>query len=249
MDGSSQRPKVNFRNASDFIAMALVLASLAFSSRTSASTSGAYSGSARPPAVSEGEDQSFDAIVNDLSRQVDRPAPSSKAHVGSPTSDSFDAVMFHGGVGLGGVAETLNLPDGKQVYFGQKGIQVSFGIDLFSPNWLAEGTYRNFAQSDSSAIHVALQEFEMKFLYKTMIAPQAGLRAGGGLSARYMTVTEPTSTATVYTTPSGLATIGLDVYLNEKFSLGVDLTGRSSMVSETPDKSSADATLRMDAHF
>jgi hypothetical protein len=241
MDGSSQcrRPyKMTIKLLTTFLAVMLVDLLPLCLSHANASADGDGSG-----------DQSYDAIVGDLTRQVDRPAPSLRARGPAIQSDSFDSVVFHGGVGLAGLAESLTLPDGKQIYVGQRGIQISFGIDLFSPNWLAEGTYRSFAQAENSQVQVGLQEFEMKFLYKDRIAPQIGIRVGGGLSARYMTVIEPAANAVVYTTPSGVGTLGLDCFLNDKLSVGVDVSGRSAMISDTPDKSSVDATMRVDAHF
>ena len=40
-----------------------------------------------------------------------------------------------------------------------------------------------------------------------------------------------------------------DVYLNKKFSVGADLNARSSLIGDTIDKNSFDATLRVDTHF
>ncbi len=46
-----------------------------------------------------------------------------------------------------------------------------------------------------------------------------------------------------------IATGGLEMYLGDRFSVGLDLNGRFAMVGETLDKNSFDATLRMDTHF
>jgi hypothetical protein len=195
------------------------------------------------------DDQGYDQIVNDLNRQVDRPAALSRAKMAQQPSEAFDSILFHGGVGVSALSQTLTFDNGKQVYVGQKGMQIAFGIDLFSPNWLAEGTYRNFAQTDDSSTRVALQEFEMKVFYRDRIEQQIGYRVGGGLSARYMTISQPGITSEQYTTPAGVGTLGLEFYLSEKISLGIDLSGRSAMISETPDKNSIDGTLRVAAHF
>jgi hypothetical protein len=43
--------------------------------------------------------------------------------------------------------------------------------------------------------------------------------------------------------------VGLDLFMNENLSLGLDLAGRQAMIGETVDRSSFDATVRLDTHF
>ena len=189
----------------------------------------------------------YDAIINELNREAERPYLKGKMS-SSRGADPFDTILFHGGLGMATLMQSVSFDDGRSVYLGQKGIQASFGIDLFSANWMAEGTARTFNESEDVPQKVSLQEFELKIMFKERLARQLGLRLGGGLSARYMNLHRAGETRT-YTTPSGLASLGFDIFINDKVSFGADLNGRSAMITDTPDKNSIDATLRVDFHL
>jgi hypothetical protein len=204
---------------------------------------------------SAGEDEdhfvSYDSIIRSLQNQTDGYGSSSraKARANVPYTDPFDTIMIHAGVGYSGLVETVALPDGDRLFLNQKGFQASLGIDLFSEHWMAEGTARSFGESEENAsARAQLKEFELKVLYKKRFSGQMGLHAGGGLSGRYLTIYRADG-ALEYTTPSSLAVVGLDLFMNENLSLGLDLAGRQAMIGETVDRSSFDATVRLDTHF
>ena len=213
-----------------------------------ATTSSHSAVNASEDSTDDSDNLGYDVIVRDLSREVDKPAPGALRAKIKAKPDPFETVMFHGGVGVAMLAETVSVGN-RDLFLNQKGLQLAFGIDLFSPNWLAEGTYRNFTGAETSSVETALQEFEMKFFYKDKINSQFGYRAGGGLSARYLNVHVPGGDSTTYTTPSAVATGGVDCFITDKFSIGFDLSLRSAMITDTPDKNSIDGTVRMDAHF
>lgn len=198
-------------------------------------------------AAEDADMQGYDSIVNELNREANRPILRAQ-QASRAANDPFESVLFHGGLGVATLMEMVNFADGSHVFLGQKGIQAAFGIDLFSPNWLAEGTARTFAESEDPPIHVSLQEFELKVITHDRLSHELGYRMGAGLSARYMNVRHGAD-STTYTTPTGLATAGLDLFLSEKASVGVEVTGRSAMITDTPDKNSIDATLRVDFHL
>lgn len=188
----------------------------------------------------------YDAIVNELNRENDRPLTGKSTTLYS--SPSLDTVLFHGGIGIASLMQTVTFADGSRTHLSQKGIQASFGIDLFSRRWIAEGTARTFDKSEDSNQPVSLQEFELKVIHKDQFNPSWGYRIGAGLSARYMNLHIGYDTET-FTTPSGVATLGLDFYVTNKMSFGVDINGRSAMITETPDTRSIDGTLRVDFHL
>jgi hypothetical protein len=201
---------------------------------------------------SQGDDAEvlgYDSIINDLNREAARPVISVSRARPTPTESSLDSLTLHFGVGIANLMEMISFDDGSHVFLGQRGIQVAGGIDLFSPNWQTEGTYRNFGESEDGSTKVTMQEWELKFIYKDHLQKMLGLRAGGGLSARYMSVHSPRLPREEFTTPSMVATVGLDAFVSDAFSIGADLTGRSAMITETPDRNSIDVTLRMDTHF
>jgi hypothetical protein len=93
----------------------------------------------------------------------------------------------------------------------------------------------------------ALKEFDLKVLFKTREG-RLGIKAGGGLSARYMTVRSGLETFDI-TTPASVLQVGGDFYLSQTVSVGLDLAVRTAMISETFDRASYDGTLRLDTHF
>lgn len=200
-------------------------------------------------ASSWGEDNllGYDAIVNELNRENDRPQLSGRSSMQAPSS-SLDTVLFHGGIGMAALMQTVTFADGTQTHLNQRGIQASFGIDLFSRRWIAEGTARTFGNSEDSRQPVSLQEFELKVIHKDRLSADWGYRLGGGLSARYMNVHRAHDIET-FTTPSGVATLGLDFYVTNKMSFGADINARSAMITDTPDSRSVDGTLRVDFHL
>jgi hypothetical protein len=207
----------------------------------------------------EGDVMGFDQIVNGLNREYEQPFIRSRNPSQSSTADRLESVMFHGGLGVPILMQSLTFSDGKQVFLGQRGFQAAFGIDLFSKDFMAEGTARTFGESDdtiyfddkkqSVPYHVSLQEFELKIVGRSRIDRRIGTRIAFGLSARYMNVSHGSGVVYTYVTPSGVATAGLDIFMSERMSLGVDVNGRSAMISDTPDRNSYDATLRLDFHL
>lgn len=192
----------------------------------------------------------YDSIVNELNREANRPLGNSRTKLNASSSgDAFDSIQLHAGVGVANLMEMISFDDGTHAFMGQRGLQVSAGIDLFSPNWMTEGTFRNFGETEDSAIRISMQEWELKVIYKDRLARALGFRAGGGLSARYLTVRAPKAAQIDFTTPSTVANLGLDYFLSDVLSIGADISGRTAMVTDTPDKNSVDITLRVDTHF
>ncbi len=199
--------------------------------------------------------EGYDSIIHDLNREVERPILRARQNARSG-DDGLSQVWFHGGVGATMMMQTLDFDDGSKMYLTMKGIQVAGGIDLFSRQWRAEGTLRNFGETTEQATHVSVQEFELKILFHDRLPGQLGFHAGAGLSARYMSIHRPFAVSPVaggphsnngdYTTPTSLASGGLDFFLSDRLTIGLELAARDAVVSETIDQSSFDTTLRID---
>ncbi len=157
--------------------------------------------------------------------------------------------MMHGGIGFAGFVQRVRLADGTSYTMSQQGMQASLGIDLFSPNWMAEGTARTFGEDGKERVRSSVQEFELKVYYKDKFAKQFGYRAGAGLTGRYLTIKEQGFADREYTTPTSVASLGTDLFITPSVSVGADLNARSSLIGDTIDKNSFDATLRLDTHF
>lgn len=198
------------------------------------------------------DDISYETIVEELQKQNSKPLASGARSSARQSSfsfgkDPFENVWIHAGVGFAQTTQNLSLPNGVGAFMAGRGVQAAVGIDILGPNLAAEGAVRTFGESEDSATKISLKEFDLKVLFK-MRRSNLGLRAGGGLSARYMTVRSGSETFDV-TTPASIITVGGDLFLTPSISLGLDLGTRNAMISETFDKTSFDGTIRLDTHF
>ena len=76
------------------------------------------------------------------------------------------------------------------------------------------------------------------------------LRAGLGVAARYLDMNTHTSKDSFsQSTPTTVVMLGLERKLNANISFGPDLSYRSALVQDTFDKSSWDASFRLNATF
>lgn len=198
---------------------------------------------------------SYDSIVDSLSKKA--PGPDSRT-VGrlngsnSLSNDPFEDIWIHAGVGVVQNTQNISLPNGTSTPMSGRGIQAALGIDILSPSLAAEGTVRSFGEGEDTSSRVSLKEFDLKIWLKTWLPSNSQTRfqgrIGGGLSARYMTVRQTLDTFDAVT-PASIISIGGDLYFNERFSLGLDVSARNSMVAETFDRTSYDGTVRIDTHF
>ncbi len=194
---------------------------------------------------SDEELQNYDAIVKDLSKA---PAQAkSRAKAPASSSESFENTTIHAGVAYASVFQTLDTPKEK-IYVGQQGVQVSLGIDLFSEHLSSEGTLVTFGDQSYSKSSVAVREFDLMFYGKGILAPNIRGKIGGGIGARYLTLTQ-SGTSTQYSTPSSILSAGADYYFANAFSLGGELAMRNAMTGETIDERSYTMLIRLDSHF
>ena len=186
----------------------------------------------------------YEQILKELSRDnagtIQGSAPRNQ--------DPFANIMIHGGVGFVSTFGQVHLP-GETIHLNQNGVQATLGIDLFSQNWFAEGSARSFSEAAYGSSQVALREFDLKVYYRDRITKTVGYRLGAGLAARYMTIDSTLNGHTEFTTPASVVSGGLEIYVTRSVSLGGEMAARNAMIGDTGDRSSLDATVRMDAHF
>src|SRR5689334_20548769 len=87
-------------------------------------------------AAADYEEVSYDDLLNQINKR--------KTHVIQNANDPLDQMRLHAGFGLITSANNINTGGGRDTLKYQNGFQLSLGIDLFSPNWIAETTLRNF---------------------------------------------------------------------------------------------------------
>jgi hypothetical protein len=186
----------------------------------------------------------YQDIVNDLS--------SSRYDAGSAAaSDDFDVIRFHAGVGLITSHISLDLPHGLPSSMTMSGYEAHLGIDLFSPNWMAEGAVRSYDPEHFGGGEISLKEFDLLFLYSDKLSKGAEFNMGVGLAARYLDFTDKVNGAFEHrsTTPATIFTSGVFLNLNSYVSVGPQISYRSPLTHDSADRGSFDGGLRFAGRF
>jgi hypothetical protein len=190
---------------------------------------------------------SYDALVSELKNTTTTRLPDTES------GDPFAQILFHGGVAYSTSYLVISPEQGGSLSGLLRGVEFTFGIDLLSRNWLAEGAVRSYQPENlNKATQVSLREFDLKLVYNDEMSRNLRYRVGGGLTSRYLTFNRRDADRVLkdrYTTPSSVVFVGAQVKLGPKLSIGPDLSYRSSLVDETVDKKSFDANVRLSAHF
>jgi hypothetical protein len=189
---------------------------------------------------------SYDEIVKTLDQgRVSTPA--------KQIENPFDKIKMHAAVGMVGSYITVAPKSGKQMSGVMNGFDATFGIDLFDPQWVTEFGMRSFneARMNDRTTRLSLREFDLKVVYQPMITRTIRARIGGGLAARYLTYDSSLDNSGMekYTTPASILKAGFIAKLTDMLSLGVDLSYRNRLISETIDQNSLDSTIRADLSF
>lgn len=183
------------------------------------------------------EEVSYDDLLNELSAK--------KVSLKQEQSSSFDTVRLHAGIGY--VNSFSNIATQKQNFNRHaNGIQLSLGMDLFSPNWYSEGVFRNYGLTSSGSEEMTLREFDLKIGYTDKLESIWSYSLSSGLSNRFLRFTDPARNIDVNdTTPSLVVSTGFSAQLHKNLSLGAELSARSAVVNRTADKNSFDFAFRL----
>jgi hypothetical protein len=125
------------------------------------------------------------------------------------------------------------------------GIQLSLGIDLFSPNWYSEGIFKNYGVSTKGTQELKLREFDLKIGYTNTLKSIWSYSLSTGLSNRFLTFSDKSKNINIdETTPSLIISTGIKAQLHKNLSLGAEISAHSAFV-DTADRNSADIALRL----
>lgn len=191
-------------------------------------------------AASEEEEEDYESIVSRLSAKQ-RPNESSSKY-------NLDDVMFH--VGLGYSHSAFSLADSRvDQTVDQPGFNLMLGVDLLSPQWLAEVNYINYYGSTEGNLKTAVQEFDLKILYHNSLTNRWGFRVGGGLAARYLHLEKVGEFNNNYTTPASVLATAIEAKISPSISIISEISMKNALVSDTPEKRSLDFMIRVDGHL
>lgn len=152
----------------------------------------------------------------------------------------FDQVMIHSGVGYVNSFTVMDIQNRESQKY-QNGIELSLGVDLFSPNWYAETSFRNFGVTSYGPQEIILKELDLKVGFKDHLQKPFVFKIDGGLANRYLKINDSDRDVAINdTTPMLLGTVGIAAELSPLISLGVNFSGKSALISRTADKSAFD---------
>lgn len=188
-------------------------------------------------AASDYEEVSYDDLLTELSAK--------RRTLTNTQTSSFDTVRIHAGVGYAN--SFTNISAQKQNFNRHAtGIQVSLGMDLFSPNWYAEGVLRNFGVTTIGDEELDLRELDLKLGYTNKLENIWSFTLSTGLANRFLRFSDPTKNIDVNsTTPSVIVSTGFFAQVHKNISFGAEVSGHSAVISRTADKSSFDFAFRI----
>lgn len=187
------------------------------------------------------EEVSYDSLLNELSGKKN------KLITNASNSMLYSDIQIHAGYAWVGTSSQVKY-DGHSEMFFQNGMQLNLGIDLFSYNWLAEGSYKNFGTQSTASKKTSLREFDLKVIYRDHITERLDYRLGAGLSTRYLKFKNSKINKSE-TTPFSLLSAGIESHLSKNMSLGLESSIKTSMLSESIDKNAIDLSFKLEASF
>ncbi|MFZ4404501.1 MAG: hypothetical protein ACOYOK_10405 [Pseudobdellovibrionaceae bacterium] len=189
----------------------------------------------------EYQETTYDELLNQIGSQTSSYKEQSYS--------AFDDVMVHAGFGYVTSFSTLSVKDEKMSRY-QNGLQLSLGIDLFSPQWFSEGVFRNFGLTSYGREELSLREVDLKIGFKESLNHPWFYTVSTGLSDRYLKYNNPNKKYTLEeNTASWMLSSGIFIQSNAHLSLGVELSGRTALTSSSVDQNSLDIAFRMNGHF
>ena len=214
----------------------------------------------------------FDGIVDDLSHLESPPQIQTIL-----THDSFVDAVFHGSLGF--AYSFLDFEDREKDFFeGMQGLEINFGINLFSPYWVSEGVFRFFSpqEQESENFSLSVKEFNLKLIHKPYLGKYFHLRLGAGVLTRYLnlrryskirnrntraerggsSVSNDNDSSQAdkksdekFTTPALNFILGLEIPISSFVSLGPEVEYAFSLTNRSIDRQSLSAIVRMNTYF
>lgn len=162
-------------------------------------------------------------------------------------SGPFDDVKIHTSFGYVNSFTNVSVQDKTSTKY-QSGLQISVGVDLFSENWFAETSFRNFGMSRYGSEELFLKELDLKLGYQAPLSSSWGYRFQGGLANRSMSIKDGLNGVSIEdSSPMVMGAAGLNLKMGKYISLGLDLSARSALLKDSADRSSFDFTLSLGA--
>lgn len=183
------------------------------------------------------EEVSYDDLLTEISAKQKR--------VTLDKTSSLDDVRLHAGLGYVNSFSNLSA-NGKNYSRHANGIQLSLGMDLFSPEWYSEGIFRNYGTTTSGSEDLSIRDLEIKIGYTNKLEGVWNYSLSTGLSNRFLKFSDPTNNVNVdETTPSFVISAGFAAQVHKRLSLGAEMSAHTPMINKSVDKNSIDIAFRL----
>lgn len=203
-------------------------------------------GSANPPSTDGEADEKY-LPIPELSGETQTKV--------EDDSSIFDDVRLHAGAAFIDSFQSYTIGKGIRQSGALGGIDLNFGVDLFSEHWIVEGDLVNLPQTVIGDTKVSSNGFELRLVYETPILEAVTVHGSAGVASRnYDIVTSARPDGSVVagekTFASGATVLGagIDYWLSGQFSAGVQFDDHMPMASGD-DPSSLDMSIRLNGHF
>ena len=192
------------------------------------------------PSGSDVEELTYDQILDRLSKK--------KSDLKKVAHSSFDDIKIHAALGYVTSYSKMEI-QGSNKDQNHHGLQLSLGIDLFSPRWFSEANWRNFGYQNLGSIEVGLRELDFQVGYQNLIASSTQYRIALGLATRFLNYGDHGNNLHISeTTPALAICVGLSSEISSFISAGLQSSYRSPLTSSS-DKGGLDIGMQMMASF
>jgi len=189
----------------------------------------------------EYDEVSYDDLINQINKKRSRAALNE--------ASVLDDITLHAGFGL--ITSSMNVQEPtRMIQLQMTGFQMSFGIDLFSPNLVAEGAIRNFGSDNEGSESHSYRELDMKVFYHLpSTGKNLGFRLGTGLATQYLTLADAGGVNIDESSPAAIVFAAIEANPSKNFGIGAEAGYRSALLNNSADRSSMDLMIRLDGYF
>ncbi len=193
-------------------------------------------------ALDEEKYDDYDSIVNDLSTSSSRSSGAKESFL------DFDSLAIHFGFGFNNSTLNLKSTNSSPSQVSAQGLQLSMGVDLFSPEYVAEVDYTNYNPTDKDGYTYKLHEYNLKVYYHRRLISFLTGKAGFGIGARDLNI-QYSSGEIKETTPIGQLFIGGELRLGKHLGFLSDLSYKTALDNGTAQRSAFDIAIGVTGHF
>lgn len=167
----------------------------------------------------------------------------------------FDDVRLHGGISFLSSLQEMQINSDNRIRGGVRGFGITFGVDLFSRNWIAEGVLVNFPESPIDNYRVSSNGFELRLLYSLEMTRNFTATFGPGMASRNFRIIRsgpgldgiipPEKT---FQSGSTVLTAGAHYWPGQEISIGLEAANYMPMAG-AEDPSALDLGVNISGHF